>query len=79
MQTPPVAITPAAEQGQGGGKAVWPEVTKRPGFSRNKRTTRRWKAANITGSNGDTYNRNAKAAARSALRIQQAALLSITC
>ena len=32
-------------------------------------------AANITGSTGDTYNRNAKAAARSAFEVQQAALL----
>ena len=33
------------------------------------------KAANITGSGGDTYNRNAKAAARSAFEVQQAAFL----
>ena len=33
------------------------------------------KAANITGAGGDTYNRNAKAAARSAFEFEQAALL----
>ena len=41
----------------------------------HKNLTEALKAANITGADGGTYNRNAKAAARSAFEVEQAALL----